>query len=111
MKHLLLLFLFSGSLSSFSQDTLKQGSHVMRTNEVKDYDRYVIGEVVPATRGVVKPDTLRCTLIVYYDSGPAILHTKPGFVVRQWNMDDVYLDDRKKIIKAPWEVYGYKIKK
>lgn len=79
MKHLLLIILFSGSLSTFSLDTV---SH--RTS-----------------------DTLRCTLIVYYDNGPAILHTKPGFVVR----GEIFLDDRKKVIKAPWEVLTYKIKK
>lgn len=56
-----------------------------------------------------KPDTLRATLIVYYDRGPAILHTKPGFVVI--GKDTVYLDDKKKVIKAPWEVLTYKIKR
>lgn len=87
------LFLFSGSLDSFSQVEIKTlpGIHVIHSD-------------TPA------PDTSRATLIVYYDRGPAIVHTKPGFVVRQFDKDDVYLDDRKRVIKG-LEVWGYKIKK
>ena len=92
MKHLLLFFLFSDSLNGFSQ------SVPMEYFRPKGPDTLV-----------VKPDTLRCTLIVYYDNGPAILHTKPGFVVR--GEREVYLDDKKKVIKAPWEVLTYKIKR
>lgn len=80
MKKLLLLFFFSGSLDSFSQDTV---NHRI-------------------------PDTLRCTLIVYYDNGPAILHTKPGFVVI--GKSEIFLDDKKRVMKAPWEVLTYKLK-
>lgn len=58
----------------------------------------------------IQPDTLRATLIVYYDKGPAILHTKPGFVVRRFMEIIGYLDDRKKVIKAPLEVLTYKLK-
>ncbi len=57
-----------------------------------------------------KPDTLRATLIVYLSGGTlSILHTKPGFVVRQWAKDNVYLDDKKKVIKAPVVVYDYRV--
>jgi len=60
----------------------------------------------------IKSDTIRATLIVYYDgNGPAILHTKPGFVVQACYGVVTYLDDKKKIIKAPLEVLTYKLKK
>jgi len=108
MKHLLLFFLFSGSLDGFSQvfdlrDTLS--------------GRLVTGVIAVADPS--NPDTLRATLIVYYDKGPAILHTKPGFVVRvlrtaigsERYYDEVYLDDKKRVVKAPWEVFSYKLKK
>lgn len=130
MKHLLLFFLFSGSLDGFSQvsdstqplrqfDASKFGSPVMRTNEVKNIDRLVLGKLVRTDTMGIKPDTLRATLIVYYDRGPAILHTKPGFVVRALRTaigseryyNETFLDDKKKVIKAPWEVLTYKIKK
>jgi len=92
MKHLLLFFLFSGSLDSFSQAITTSDSITWA------YPIYY------------SPDTLRATLIVYYDRGPAFLHTKPGFVVRRWGKDDVYLDDRKKVIRN-LEVFSYKLKK
>lgn len=108
MKQLLLIFLFSGSLDGFSQDG---GSGKIdlptfppsRTGEVKVIDRLA---------WVVKSgtDTLRCTLIVYYDKGPAILHTKPGFVVRQFGKEEVYLDDKLRVVKSPLEVFSYKLK-
>lgn len=58
-----------------------------------------------------KADTLRATLIVYYDKGPAILHTKPGFVIQQNWKDEIYLDDKKQVIKAPLEVLTYKLRR
>lgn len=101
MKHLLLFIFFSGSLDTFSQVP----KHLIVINT----DTFEIGKVV-FNDVIRRPDTLRATLIVYYDRGPAILHTKPGFVV--WRDDEiVYLDDKKKLIKAPWEVLTYKIKK
>lgn len=98
MKHLLLVFLFSGSLDGFSQDTLYLWP---------DGKYSILNPGSPLST----PDTLRATLIIYYDRGPAILHTKPGFVVLRGGKEDVYLDDRKKEIKAPLEVWSYKIKK
>lgn len=100
MKKLILIWIFSGSLDGFSQD-------IDTTKALRHYD--------PKSWGTVKiqmydpqPDTLRCTLIVYYDKGPAILHTKPGFVVR--GEREIYLDDKKARIKAPLEVFSYKLK-
>lgn len=92
MKRLLLFFIFSGSLDCFCQTT-----NTLRRSVFIEPD--------------LSPDTLRATLIVYYDSGPAILHTKPGYVVRQWGEDEVYLDDKKRIVKSPLEVFSYKLKK
>lgn len=57
-----------------------------------------------------KPDTLRATLIVYYDGPSSILHTKNGFVVRQAYKDLIYLDDRRRVIKKPVEVLTFKLK-
>lgn len=94
MKKLLLIWIFSGSLDGLCQDTLMKapdGIHYIKS-------------------AVPKPDTLRCTLFVYYDRGPAIVHTKPGFVVMQDYKDNIYLDDRKKVIKSPLEVLTYKLK-
>jgi hypothetical protein len=119
MKHLLLVFLFSGSLEGFSQttdttlqlsqfDTSKWGSPV--TNGSLSSKQVRSGSVewrLP----VSKPDTIRATLIVYYDRGPAILHTKPGFVVMRFDKDDVYLDDKRRVVKAPFEVLTYKLKR
>lgn len=105
MKHLLLFILFSGSLDGFSQaknDTTDLGKGVYMIR----YKDSLVGLYRHA-----KPDTLRATLIVYYDKGPAILHTKPGFVVRQLGKEEVYLDDRLRVVKSPLEVLTYKLKK
>lgn len=118
MKKLLLFFIFSGSMDSFSQ--------VVDTTQPRQFDAYKWG--VPVTYGSLgekqlqsgyaewrlslpAPDTIRATLIVYYDRGPAILHTKLGYVVRKWGEEDVYLDDKKRVVKSPLEVFSYKLKK
>lgn len=115
MKKLLLHLLFSASLNSFSQapDTtqpLNQFSIIKFGDTIQSGS--MIGTIDTKTWALhYKFDTLRATLIVYYDSGPAILHTKPGFVVTKgWSIDG-YLDDKKRVIKAPWEVLTYRIKK
>lgn len=98
MKKLILIWLFSGSLDTFSQ-----------TDRLYLWPDGTLSVLNPG-EDPHRPDTLRATLIVYYDRGPAILHTKPGFVV--WGDSEiVYLDDKKKVIKEPWEVWTYKIKK
>jgi hypothetical protein len=98
MKKLLLLWIFSGSIDCFSQ-----------TEKLYLWPDGKLSVLNPGAGLPLLPDTLRATLIVYYDNGPAILHTKSGFVVRR-SRDEVYLDDKMKVIKAPWEVYGYKLK-
>lgn len=82
MKHLLLLLLFSGSMSAFSQDTLKRGT----------------------------PDTLRAILLVtlgYNHLG--IAHARMGFVVLSEGKRPVYLDCRKKALKLPQVGWGYEL--
>lgn len=101
MKKLLLFFLFSGSLDSFCQEKIDT-IHLGRLKLIFRNDTLYNQFVTPTN-----PDTLRATLIVYFDNGPAILHTKPGFVVMG---KDIYLDDKKRVVKAPWVVYGYKLK-
>jgi len=101
MKKLLLLWLFSGSLDCFCQTTSASKYPIIATTD----------SVIRLMPMRTNPDTLRATLIVYYDNGPAILHTKPGFVVRWWTGEELYLDDKKKVIKAPLEVLTYKLKK
>lgn len=102
MKKLFLIWIFSGSLDGFSQSTAKAC--------YKHQIAYV-GNNCYKCEEEARPDTLRATLIVYYDRGPAILHTKPGFVVRKEFKDNVYLDDKKRVIKSPLEVLTYKLKK
>lgn len=111
MKHLLLFFLFSGSLDGFNQvnaDSLLKRCNTLiaRCNKmVAEMDEYEMKNL--DIKGVTNRDTLRCTLFVYYDRGPSIVHTKPGFVVKQSGKDDIYLDDRKRVIKAPLKVLTF----
>lgn len=72
MKKLLLLIFFSGSLSAFSQDTLKRGT----------------------------PDTLRAIVLVTL-SPNGIAHSRMGFVVISEGKRPVYLDCQKKALKLP----------
>jgi len=96
MKKLLLLWLFSGSFDCFCQN-----------NPAPLIDLKAQGWIIDKT-----PDTIRVTLIVYQDKGSMnILHTKPGFVIRQYGKEDIFLDKNKVIIKSPLEVFSYKIKK
>jgi hypothetical protein len=75
MKKLFLIWIFSGSLDSFSQ----------------------------------VPDT--CLPLREHSWSRTKVYRKPGFVVRQEYKDNVYLDDRKRMIKGSLVVYGYKLKK
>lgn len=101
MKKLLLLFLFSGSLDAFSQD---------RPATVKD-SHWLRDDYLLEVNELTKPDTVRCTLIVYHDGRPSFVHTKAGYVVWQAFKDDVYLDEKKRVIKGNIVVLTYKVKK
>jgi len=113
MKKLILLIFFSGSLDSFSQvycDTAGLELKYLKATRVSDGPMFINSGTVIWLKPIAIPDTLRATLIVYHDSDNSIVHTMPGFVVREFVKDDVYLDDRKRLIKAPMEVLTYKLK-
>lgn len=66
----------------------------------------VFGEVVPANKDVVKPDTLRAIVLVTL-SPNGIAHSRMGFVVISEGKRPVYLDCRKKALKLPMVGWGY----
>lgn len=90
--------MFSGSLDAFTQ----QPEVVYPAGPSYISWRHVHRDTV-----LITSDTIRCTLIVYYDRGPATLHTKPGFVVIQAGKKDIYLDYKKRLIKPPLKVDHY----
>lgn len=100
MKHLFFLLL-TCSMQGYGQEC-----RCDRRNQYGGSIGYQPGYQVTPTPA----DTLRATLIVYYDGPSSILHTKNGFVVRQAYKDLIYLDDRKRVIKKPVEVLTYKLK-
>lgn len=80
LKRLFLIFLFSGSLDSFSQDTV--------------YHR--------------TPDTLRAIcLVTLFPNG--ISHARMGYVVIAEGKEVVYLDCRKNALKLPQVGWGYRV--
>ena len=106
MKKLLLIWIFSGSLDGMCQDV----HPINRVIEPIDKGFARTPVYWPDTL-VTKQDTLRATLLVTYNgANMSIAHTKPGYVVRIGSHDKEFLDDRKKQIKAPVEVWKYKIK-
>lgn len=114
MKHLLLLLLFSGSLSAFSQalDT---------TQPLRQFDASKWGQPVTSTSigpmtlqpGTVEwrlpaptPDTLRAIcLVTLFPNG--IAHARMGFVVIEQGKRPVYLDCNKRALKLPMVGWGY----
>jgi hypothetical protein len=84
MKRLLLIWIFSGSLDSFSQDTLLQAPD--GTHFIKRYQP--------------KPDTLRAIILVT-TSPNGIAHSRMGYVVLQDGHKPVYLTCDKKALKLP----------
>lgn len=108
MKHILLLWLFSCSLDGFSQ-AIDSTQYLRQYKAWKKEGDTVYGGCTTGTSWL-DPDTLRCTMVIYYENGASILHTKSGFVVRQLNKENIYLDDRRRVIKSPVAVWGYKLK-
>lgn len=113
-KKLLLFWLFSGSLDSFSQvnsDTLlnKVDALIARCKkmcaEMDAYEKnnpWLTGEAINPQ----KPDTLRAILLVTLrENGPAV--ARMGFVVISEGKRPVYLDCRKKALKLPMVGWGY----
>lgn len=84
LKKLFLLWLFSGSLDSFSQDTVKHRIDLKAQGWVVDK----------------KTDTLRAIcLVTLFQNG--IAHARMGFVVIEQGKRPVYLDCNKKALKLP----------
>ncbi len=100
MKKLLLLWLFSCSLDGFSQ---------VNTDKLYLWPDGKYSVLDPGA--TYKIDTIRATLIVYHDGEASIVHTKAGFVVTQYGKDEIYLDDRQRVIKYPLEVLTYKLRR
>lgn len=104
MKHLLLFFLFSGSLDSFSQvaDTTQplrefNWSGPRPTNLLLHHNPDGSFEFRDPD---AKPDTLRAIcLVTLFPNG--IAHARMGFVVISEGKRPVYLDCRKKALKLP----------
>jgi hypothetical protein len=90
MKKLLLFWIFSGSLDSFSQDTLLQAPD--GTHFIKHYQP--------------KTDTLRAIILVTtYPNGVA--HSRMGYVVIADGRKPVYLTCDKKALKLPYVGWGW----
>lgn len=99
MKHLLLLILFSASLSAFSQERSAFDNVTPRLS-----DHAVTLEVKPAIYSKAYPDTLRAiTLVTLFENG--IARARMGYVVICEGKRPVYLDDRKRAIK--WPMVGW----
>lgn len=96
MKYLLLFFLFSGSLDSFSQE-VKTLEYPPKPVVI---DRY---KIVPPG-----PDTIRAIVLVTL-SPNGIAHARMGFVVISEGKRPVYLDCQKKALKLPQVGWGYEV--
>ena len=57
---------------------------------------------------VAKPDTLSAYLLVTTKQ-MGIAYQKRGFVIRQYDREDIFLDCEKRIIKPPYTVWNFKI--
>ena len=100
MKHLLFFFLFSGSLSCFSQV-------VDTTQPLRQFDVSKWGSAPSMPDGTrlgaafyIRPDTLRAICLVTL-SPNGIAHSRMGFVVIIEGKRPVYLDCNKKALKLP----------
>lgn len=82
MKQLILIFLFSGSPDSFSQDT--------------------------ASHRTPKPDTLRA-IILFTTTPNGIAHSRMGYVVIADGRKPMYLTCDKKALKLPQVGWGYEV--
>jgi hypothetical protein len=92
MKKLLLFFLFSGCLDSFSQDKPEK-LYLWPDGKWSVLDP---GPALPPAT----PDTLRAIcLVTLFPNG--IAHSRMGFVVIEQGKRPVYLDCRKKALKLP----------
>lgn len=131
MKHLLLFFLFSGSLDSFSQsipveqmapntvqyihgrngdgDTIRYNVQMSRKpNEIDAIYLHDLGLRCNCSNcQPTQPDTLRAICLVTL-SPNGIAHARMGFVVIEQGKRPVYLDCRKKALKLPMAGWDFR---
>lgn len=98
LKRLLLIWIFSGSLDSFSQ-VAPEPLYLWPDGKLS---------VLNQNLHVIKPDTLRAELLVTL-SPNGIAHSRMGYVVIAEGKEVLYLDCRKKALKMPQVGWGYKI--
>lgn len=123
MKKLFLFFLFSGSLSAFSQSSQyaicyhNTPACMCRSGEVVIRDTAYIGKHYIELDSIEKRrwhawtnaatlDTLRAICLVTLSSN-GIAHARMGFVVIEQGKRPVYLDCRKRALKLPQVGWGY----
>lgn len=97
LKRLFLIFFFSGSLDSFSQDKAE------KLYLWPDGKYSVLDLGAP-----LKPDTLRAIcLVTLFQNG--IAHARMGYVVICEGKEVVYLDCRKRALRLPQVGWGYRV--
>lgn len=116
LKRLFLIWIFSGSLDSFSQDTTKLDLSKLGPAVTTTGTPYSIaymhdfGQPCRCSQCLakMKPDTLRAIcLVTLFPNG--IAHARMGFVVIEQGKEVRYLDCRKRALKLPQVGWGYRL--
>lgn len=95
MKHILLLLLFSGSLSAFSQAADTKAP-------LREYNW-------SGPQPVVKPDTLRAIVLVTYTTQRwGIAHARDGFVVVKSGEVIAFFTDKMECFPPDTELWGWR---
>lgn len=103
LKRLLLLWIFSGSLDSFSQDLTNMPTYKPQILRQKHDSTIRLVEQPPSA-----PDTLRAIcLVTLFPNG--IAHARMGYVVICEGKEVQYLDCRKNALKLPQVGWGYRV--
>lgn len=101
MKHLLLFFLFTCSLKSFSQEKPEK-MYLWPDGKYSVLD--------PGPWPISQPDTLRALMLVTLSHKfHGVAHARMGFVVVQPGRKTVYLDCWKRPLKFPAMGWGYEV--
>ena len=104
MKHLLLFFLFSGSLDSFSQVYKIEGNNEQELVQNSD-GTWSVRTVKPVPPS---PDTLRAELLITYTTHRmSIAHIRDGFIVKQDGKVVRFLTDQKKRFPPSTRLWGW----
>jgi hypothetical protein len=119
MKRLLLIWIFSGSLDSFSQDTAKHHALPPCKHNLPNCKCLRISEPIADTlptycntAGVTlityRTDTTRSVLLVT-GKPPAFTHAVNGYCVRKNGACVGHLDSRGRLFKLPVRVWGCEV--